>query len=284
MKWPGWTGVGERTYKQPEGTLVQPSKTAWDWLQLLIVPAILAAAVTLYNYLQTGQQDRRSNQTAQDTTLDAYFLQMSDLLLRHNLLHAGRRSPVRAVADAITGAAIIRLNTKRQGEVARFVSNARVPDAYLRDANLTNAPLFDAHLIGADLQGADLQDARLRRANLVNANLTFANLSGANLIGANLGGATLPFAHLNGAELMGANLRSVDLLDADLSGADLSHADFRKAKLGGVNFSGAELFRANLTGAHLNGAEFSGANFLYTTCPDGKITNSNCKKHLRRSH
>ena len=44
MKWPAWIGVGERTYKQPDGTVVQPSKTAWDWLQLLIVPAVLAGA------------------------------------------------------------------------------------------------------------------------------------------------------------------------------------------------------------------------------------------------
>jgi hypothetical protein len=95
VKWPrwmrpprGWTGLGERTYQQRDGEVVVPSKTAWDWLQLLIVPAFLVAAVTIYNYVQTGQQNSRSLQTAQDATLDAYFLQMSGLMLHNGLLTA----------------------------------------------------------------------------------------------------------------------------------------------------------------------------------------------------
>ena len=59
MKWPDWTGLGERTYKQSDGEVVQPSKTAWDWLQLLIVPAVLVGAVTLYNQVQTNQANTR---------------------------------------------------------------------------------------------------------------------------------------------------------------------------------------------------------------------------------
>ena len=41
MGWRDWTGVGERRWHVAQGEQVQPSKTLWDVLQLLIVPAIL---------------------------------------------------------------------------------------------------------------------------------------------------------------------------------------------------------------------------------------------------
>ena len=266
MKWPGWTGVGGRTYEQPDGTVVQPSKTAWDWLQLLIVPAILVGAVTLYNSSQTAQQNRRSVQTAQDSTLDAYFLQMSDLMLHDNLLHAAPGSPVRAVADAITGGAISRLNTARQIEVATFLSDARVPRA---------------NLPGANLPGANLIDAKLSDANLVDADLSFADLSGAQLNGADLGradlgGADLSYTNLRDAQFDRANLSGAYLNGANLSGADLTGANLSGAHLVGANLSSAFLSNVNLSGANLGGANLGGASFYHTTCPNGKITNSNC--------
>ena len=41
MRWRDWLGVGERRWKKAPDEEVQPAKTLWDWLQLLIVPAIL---------------------------------------------------------------------------------------------------------------------------------------------------------------------------------------------------------------------------------------------------
>ena len=46
MDWRDWTGFGPRSWEVPEGVEVQPSKTVWDALQLLIVPVILVG-VTL---------------------------------------------------------------------------------------------------------------------------------------------------------------------------------------------------------------------------------------------
>jgi hypothetical protein len=37
MRSPGWLGVGERRWKKSPDEDVQPSKTVWDLLQLLIV-------------------------------------------------------------------------------------------------------------------------------------------------------------------------------------------------------------------------------------------------------
>jgi hypothetical protein len=38
MGWRDWTGVAQRRWKTAPNEQVQPSKTPWDLLQLLIVP------------------------------------------------------------------------------------------------------------------------------------------------------------------------------------------------------------------------------------------------------
>jgi hypothetical protein len=67
---PGWVGVAD--------------KTLWDWLQLLVVPAVLAAGGLLLNAAQRAreleaqeaQKDREQyiqDQRAQDDALQAYL-------------------------------------------------------------------------------------------------------------------------------------------------------------------------------------------------------------------
>jgi len=56
MAWPDWLGVAERRWKKSADEGVQPSsKTAWDWLQLLIVPAMLAGIAILFIMLQIAR-------------------------------------------------------------------------------------------------------------------------------------------------------------------------------------------------------------------------------------
>ena len=59
MGWPKWTGVGEREWDKPEGKEVQPSKTLWDLLQLVIVPAILIGAWLWWNHSQTARDNQQ---------------------------------------------------------------------------------------------------------------------------------------------------------------------------------------------------------------------------------
>ena len=97
MGWRDWTGVGERRWKTAPDEHVEPGKTLWDWLQLLIVPAILIAVTFAWSYTQTQSDNRREDrriaadraaavQARQDTTLNGYFQQMSDLMLDRKLL------------------------------------------------------------------------------------------------------------------------------------------------------------------------------------------------------
>ena len=86
MGWRDWTGVGERHWKTAPDEHVEPGKTLWDWLQLLIVPAILIAVTFAWSSSQTRTDDKREDRRSQDVTLNGYFQQMSDLMLDRKLL------------------------------------------------------------------------------------------------------------------------------------------------------------------------------------------------------
>lgn len=244
MGWREWTGVGERRWKTAPNEHVQPPKTLWDWLQLLIVPAILIGVTFAWSALQTrsdnDRDDRRiaadraaADEARQDATLQAYLDQMSGLILDKNLRTSRENDAATAVARTVTLTALRRLDGERKAIVLRF----------LYEAQLLTKETF-AYLEGADLRGATLRNAQLGAANLARVNLGRANLVGANLAEANL----------EGSELVGANLRG-----GDLTAVDFRWADLTRANLAGANFNVALLGDANVKGANLASADLSEA-------------------------
>jgi uncharacterized protein YjbI with pentapeptide repeats len=262
-RWPDW-GFGEKHWPEEPGE-VRRAKTLWDWLQLLVVPAILILVVALWNASQTSRDKSREDDARQAATLTAYLSQMSDLILERDLLGSEVGSPVRAVARSVTLTTLRRVGAERKGAVIRFLYEShllRIPQEH--NVYLNGADLSGANLAGAQLRRAflgDINNARLVNvggANLAGANLRDANLSGANLGGADLTNADLRDADLRGANLGGAHLMNADLRDADLRGAvlgaELMNANLSHAQLRGANLSAAKLKDANLRGADLKGA------------------------------
>src|SRR5213592_4542882 len=107
MRWREWLGVGERRWKKAPDEEVQPAKTLWDWLQLLIVPAILVGVTFAWSASQTRSDSRREDrriaadraaaeEARQDATLQSYLDQMSGLMLDRNLLSSKPGDAVRA--------------------------------------------------------------------------------------------------------------------------------------------------------------------------------------------
>ncbi len=204
-----WTGFG--------------TKTLWDWMQLLIVPAVLAggAAGGAYWLNESARQREQAvtEQRAQETALQTYLDKMTELLLDKKVRESKEESEVRAVARARTLTVLRRLDKDRKGAVLRF--------------------LYEADLIDKNKRVIDLSWVDLGGTNLSRANLSRANLSGAYLMNANL----------SRAYLFGANLSRADLSNANLSRARLGVADLSRANLSMANLSNAELTNANLSGA-----------------------------------
>jgi Pentapeptide repeats (8 copies) len=202
---PQWTGFAR--------------KTLWDWLQLLIVPAILIGVTFVWSATQTRSDNKREDrrtaadraaaeEARRDATLQTYLDRMSDLIIHEGLLSTKRPPAVAEVAHTLTVAALRRLDGARKGQVVLF----------LGDASLLNPG--SRMLLGADLTGADLRNAYLPESWIV-----ASNLRGANLHGATLTGSLLESANLRDADLGEADLHKADLSDAQLQGADLTNAN-----------------------------------------------------------
>jgi hypothetical protein len=110
-------------------------KTLWDWLQLLIVPLVLALAAFGLNAAQADrdrEQDERqarqerliADDRAREDALRGYLQQISDLITDHKLSSAGDRGAgldVRTLARTLTVTTHRRLDSERKGLVLRFL-------------------------------------------------------------------------------------------------------------------------------------------------------------------
>jgi Pentapeptide repeats (8 copies) len=203
-----WTGFGPYTPQQPPIEGYQREKTAWDWLQLLIIPVVLAVGGYFLNRTERINAEKAAEQRAkteheiaeqhtQDEVLEKCLDRMAELLIDRKLLNSKPGDEVREVARIRSLTSLRRLDGKRNQILTGFLPDAGLIDQHIIDMNgadLRGANLQEAILVSAKLEGANLQGAKLQGANLYAANLERANLQGADLQGANLQGAILNIA------------------------------------------------------------------------------------------
>jgi len=287
LEW-DWTGlVKDKAYTK---------RTLWDWLQLLIIPAVLAGVGLWFNRQQREQELQTADSRAQDEALQAYLDQMSDMLIPNNdqpsLSDEHPPESLKTVARARTLTVLPRLDSGRKARVVQFLhesglihrdravidlSGADLRETDLREANLRGANLRGTDLRGTDLRGTDLRETDLSRTDLRRTSLDRTDLAGANLREANLSRANLhetdlSRAHLSRADLSQANLGGANLSRADLGGADLSQANLSDANLSRVYLGGADLSWAHLNDARgwTWGRLSSTESLKHATMPDGQ--------------
>ena len=275
--------------------LLQPGKSLWDWLQLIIIPAVLAIGGFWFNQVQKNREEKTTERRAQvdheialdnqrETKLQEYFDRMSELVFSHGLLQSQEGDPVRIIARARTLSVVRELDAVRKGSLIRFLYESLLilTEHILSDLTTTfynrgelKVPAGIIALNEADLSSAELSGAMLIGANLEGANLSKANLSGATLCEVNLENANLSGANLSEAELSGF----FSTESSNLSSANLTDANLNKANLARVNLFQAIFSRADLTHANLEGVtgitneeiEKVAKSLKDATMPDGSI-------------
>ncbi len=251
-----WTGLGP--YISPPhspSSDFQRGKTLWDWLQLLIIPAVLAVGGYLFNYTTSRTEHEIASDGQREEALQAYIDKISELLLHEKLRELKPEyEEVRKIARVRTLTLLPRLDKERKKSILQFLYESGLIEKDKQIIDLSGADLREADLREADLSGAYLRGANLRGANLFVANLHEADLSGANLSGAILFEADLSGAFLSGAFLSRANLSGADLSDAKLIKAELRDADLRDAKLIKADLRDADLRGAIVTPEQLDEA------------------------------
>lgn len=294
----GWGWTGFTPYTSPS-LQYQRGKTLWDWLQLLIVPAMLAVGAGFFTWWsarterqiaqQRYEQDRElALEKQREDLLQSYLDRMAELLLDKHLRDSPPEAEVRKVARTRTVSALIQLDSKRAQTVFIFLKEAQLREASdpiisLEGADLSSAKWSQGNLSGvnlskANLSRADFSRADLSRVDFSGAKLFLADFSGAKLNGANLSGADLRSADLSGADLSDVDLSRADLFRADLIEAKLRKADLRLANLIGANLRLADLIVADLRGANLTLANLKGANLFWARLGEAKLGEANLSR------
>ena len=102
--------------------------TLWEWVKLLIVPAMIAAGGLWFNRQQRERELETAERRAQDEALQAYLDQMSNMLLPNNerpsLYNARPGDSLSSVARARTLTVLPRLDGERKGQVLQFLYEA----------------------------------------------------------------------------------------------------------------------------------------------------------------
>ncbi len=211
-------------------------KTLWDWLQLLIVPAILGFCLSWFNLSENVRARRSVGEHARESMLQSYIGWLENLLLGEELRISGPKSEVRNIANKRTVAVLRQLDGERKRFLLRYLYELEL--IYEDDHVLTLGGAIGRHhlRLRADLNGARLNELNLTeiyltRVDLIGADLRKSSLVKANLIGANLQGADLREADLSEAKLFGANLSGANLSGANLKRAEMAMANFRNAKV-----------------------------------------------------
>jgi hypothetical protein len=216
-------------------TILQPSKSLWDWLGLfgvLAIPIVVGIGAVWFTAQQARASDAENTNSQRETVLQGYINKMSELLLGGYFDEPHPEyERARTVARARTFTLLPLLDGKRKTSLVRF--------------------LYESHLIKIiDLHGADLSYAELHEKDLSHINLSYADLSHTRLTRSRLHAANLSYARLTGAVVNSADLSEANLHDADLSYADLFGANLSEANLGKATITTEQLEEAySLKGA-----------------------------------
>jgi uncharacterized protein YjbI with pentapeptide repeats len=275
----GWEWTG---FHEPE------QRGFWDWLDLLIIPAVLALGGYLFIRAenrraqdiakqqrdvdreiadQRMRQDRKiaqeraetdrqiADQHRQDNILQLYLDQIGHLLLDKD--KPLRQSKFLGSGDTEGNEVSTLARARTLTVLSRLDGDRKVRVVqFLMEAGLLRKEELIICLYGADLSGANLSEvSNLYKVDLSNVILCGADLSGTFLIEADLSNADLSGANLGEAMLLRADLREANLSGACLIWAHLVGADLRKADLSRADLSDAKLHRSDLREADLSGAK-----------------------------
>lgn len=215
-------------------------KKLWDWLDLALVPLILASGAFLLDELATTREARIATERYQQDQLSKYF----DLMTG-----SGQSSQ---------GLLTLILQEGEQGSSQKRKRKERIQIAQVRTLNTLR-------ILGKQQKG-DL--VRF----LYETGLISCNNSG------DVKSSSCSSLSLQGADLRGAYLYTANLANANLKGADFTSADLSHANLIAANLFDAKFHKANLYKAGLHNSNYSNAKFCKTKMPDGTQNNRDCDR------
>lgn len=258
------------------------TKTLWDWMELLVIPLVLAIGAFFLEHSEReaerkrakeqSEQERRRTElqseferqrTEENAKLERQSAEDRAKLEREIATDRQQEAALQAYIDRMADLLLKENLRTSENEEVRNIARIRtlsllrgldgkrkgIVVRFLYESGLiVEKPVID--LAGADLSGAELINANLRGANLSGTYLNKALLWGINLSAANLSHASLTEAKVFNVDLSEANLSQTFLLKVDLTEANLTQADLTGARLSRGRISDEQLATArSLKGA-----------------------------------
>lgn len=161
------------------GNMGFTEKTYWDWMELLIIPAVLAVAGLWFSHVQKqteleiAQKAREAEQEIakserekdreialerqRQQTLENYFDRITELILEKGLGPDADES-VKRLARTRTLTVLRDLDARRNQQVLQFIQEAKLFNTTIsfEKADLRQVDLSNSNLIGARLRGVNL--------------------------------------------------------------------------------------------------------------------------------
>ena len=238
-------------------------KSFWDWLQLLIVPLMLAFGAFYLNYASETRDKQIAEEGKQQELLKDYFSKMQTLIIETKKSKDSQPKIVETkksvettkskdsqpnpdgapllpefipIAEALTFAVLDQLDGKRKGKVITYLADSKLITANIKDKDskpvidLKNANLKEIEIDNLDMNGQlidkdTIQGVIIRGADMTNANLKKVYLTYSDLTGSDLSKATLTTVDLTGAKMESVKLIETDIKDITISPqTDLNNA------------------------------------------------------------
>lgn len=187
-------------------------KTFWDFMQLFLLPMLIAVSGYAFQHLQQGI----ANEHHQEEALQEYYENISELMFDRKLRNSNPDDEVRSLARAKTLTLLRQLDDERQGLLVLFLKEAKLITLVNQKSQTGIISLSGANLEGADLNHMDLRDSSFWYSALTNAELMRADLRNANLSKADLKGANFLDANLDNADLLGAQFCNTTMSDGSI--------------------------------------------------------------------
>lgn len=238
--WADWTGLGAFTAPNEN---YSRGKTLWDWLDLLIVPILIAIGVWWLNKSQEQTKLRIEADKQRQTTLETYFDKMSELVSK--LIPAittnqtNEISIMKSIIRTRTLTLMKVMDENRKGQALQFIYEldllGKICEINLKGADLNDADLSPATLENAKIKSVFAKNVNLKNSNLKKADFTSSDFSNSDLTDTNLEETNFTNTDLSNVKFINANLTKTVLTNAIVNSADFKGATFNETNLQGVD-------------------------------------------------
>jgi uncharacterized protein YjbI with pentapeptide repeats len=299
-----WTGFGP----YDEATQGPRSKTLWDWLELLIIPAALGIGAATFQYLENNKERNLRDELNQQRIFDDYIEEVSEKLSQYTRDELINNEKMRLLLSANTAFTLNRLTVSRRTAILQFLHQAelitlsrfsrrnieeqkavtsviKLKNATLHDIDLSLIGkyefIYDINLSETNLRKANMNNTRISRCFFQEAELTEANFQDSEINTkcrfnkANMKKANLRNTKITGASFLACRLREVDLRRTHIKEVYFGDADLTRAMLQDSIIIDTDFRRADCTEAKFIGADMENAHLQETIFKSADLSRAN---------